>query len=295
MNRNEALEKFYNTIMELDFANEFKTMISRIHVFLKNKRKNKNSILTLPNYLWAAKSGCGVSTLLLVFSEYLYTARAIEFCGTVKSFEFKLDYVSPDLHFAELTRLDNTISGFAGYNRYFKGVVCIDITDWFEHTNEDHFKTLLEYASDNSNKILFIFCIHTDDSKTIKTLDSVISSKIRLETLVPRFPDAAKLVEFIETRFINVEGFSFTGDAKALLCDSVKEIVGGAHFNGFKTITHLADKILFDILATEQSDLKIITAEMLSDFRKDSSYVKNVKVQHGMITVIGFVGKDEHL
>jgi hypothetical protein len=37
MNRQEALEKYYKTIVEVDFADEFKAMISRVHIFLSNK------------------------------------------------------------------------------------------------------------------------------------------------------------------------------------------------------------------------------------------------------------------
>jgi len=264
-------------------------------MFIKNKRKNSNTSITLPHYLWAAKRGNGMSTLLNVFFEYLYAARAIEFCGSAKVFEFKLHYITPDMIFNELSRLDNTIYGFAGHNRYFKGGVCLDISEWIDYFNEDHFKTLLDYVADNSDKLLFVFYINTDNIKTIRITEAVISSKIRLETLILRFPGANELVEHIEAKFIKTEGFSFTGSAKALLRETIEELSEGAQFNGFKSITNLGEKIMFDILATEQGENRLITSEMLLEYKKDSDYVKNAKAHHGMTRVIGFAGEEVRL
>jgi len=292
MNRQNITEKYYNAIMESNCADEFKEMVNRLHVFLKNKREYRLQNVSLPCYLWVAKRGGGISTLLKVLSEYLYAARAIEFCGTVKSFEFKLDYINPESHLSELSRLDNTVAGYAGHNRYFKGICCININEWIDHTDEDHFKTILEYAFDNKDNLFIVFCIHAEDNKTIEFVESAISSHMRVETLIPKFPDACELVDFIESRLKKDEGFFFTDNAKILLNESVQEIIESRYFNGFKTITQLAEKIMFEILSGGSISNKQITSEMLSVFSKNSAYIKQVMEQKNSNRIIGFSCKE---
>jgi hypothetical protein len=294
MSRQGTIDKYYDAIMESNCADEFKAMINRMHIFLKNKKKYGLSGISLPNYLWAAKRGCGISTLAKLFAEYLYASKAIEFCGTAKLFEFKLDYIEPQSHFTELSRLNNSIIGFAGHNRYFKGVGCLDINEWIDHADEDHFKTMLDYVSDNKDHLLVVFCIHTDNKTTINTIETAILSHMRLETLTPQFPDVDELIAYIETRFINSDGFFFTEDAKELLHESIVEITGSECFNGFKTISQLSEKIMFNILTTELNNKKQITAEMLSDIAKDSSFISKLKMQYSTKRMIGFSGKDNN-
>jgi len=289
VNRRETMEKCFDSIMELKGADEFKAMVKRLDIFLKNKEAYSLTDVSLPNYLWVARRGGGISTLVKTFAEYLYAARAIEFCGTVKSFEFKLDYIAPETFFSELTRLDNTISGFAGHNRFYKGVSCINIDEWLEHTNEDHFTKLLNYISSNSEKLLVIFCILNDDKNVIGAVESALSSHIRFESLSLRFPDSNELVELVESRHIQDKGFTLTRSAKTLLRETIEEIAAGKNFNGFKSISQLANDILYNILTTDFGDSKHISADMLSCCGKDSNYVKRARSQIGVKKVIGFL------
>jgi len=291
MNRQDDMKKYFNSIMELKGADEFKEMIRRLHTFLKNREAYSLTDVTLPNYLWVTNRGGGITTMVNLFAEYLYAARAVEFCGTVKVFEFKLDYIAPDAFFSELARLDNTIASFAGHNRFYKGLICINIDEWMEHTGDDHFKKFMNYISSNNDRLLVIFCVHSDAKKFVEAIESVISSHLRLESLALRFPDANELVEHIETRYIQNKGFSFTNNAKALLCDTISELAAGKQFNGFKSIKQLANDILYNILATDLGGNQQISAEMLSCYEKGATYVKRANAQTSTKSAIGFTGR----
>ena len=130
MSKHKIIEKCFNDIMNLKGNDEFKEAVKRLHVFLINKEARSLRGLTLPNYLWVAKRGGGITTLINAFANYLYATRAIEFCGITKSFEFKLNYISPEMPFVELSRFNVTKSGYAGHNRYFRGLICVNINDW---------------------------------------------------------------------------------------------------------------------------------------------------------------------
>ena len=264
MSKHETVEKCLNAIMELKGADELKEAIKRLDIFLKNKEAHSLSDVTLPNYLWVVKRGGGITTLVNAFTDYLYAAKAIEFRGTVKSFEFKLDYIAPEMFFSELARFKNTISGFAGHNRYYKGVICINIDEWIEHTGECHFAKFLSYISSNNNKYLIVFCVHIDSKNVIESVESALSSHIRLERLTLRFPNANELVEFMASRYIQDRGFFLMENAKILLSETIVEIAAGKQFNGFKSIVQLANDILYTIHTIDLSSSKQISADMLS-------------------------------
>jgi hypothetical protein len=288
MDKQEVMEKCFNTIMELKGVDEFKKTVKRLHIFLKNRETYSNIDITLPNYLWEVKRGGGVTTLVKAFAEYLYAAKAIEFCGTEKSFEFKLDYIAPDAFFSELTRLDKTIADFAGYNRFFKGVMCINIEEWLEHTSEDHFTKFLNYIAGNNDKFLTIFCICSDSKNSIESIEPALLSHLRLESLVLRFPDMDELVDLVESRYIQEQNLFLTECARTLLHETIGELAEGKHFNGFKSILKLTNDILYNILTNDFDGNHQISAEMLLGYSKDSNYVKKAKAQIGSKQIIGF-------
>ena len=287
MLRQEIILKYFNNIIELKGADELKETAKRLHIFLKNRENYSLAGVTLPNYLLIANRGGGITTVIEAFTEYLYALRAIEFCGMVKFFEFKLEYIHPDSFFSELTRLDKTIASFAGHNRYFKGIVGIDINEWSGHVHETHFSKLLDYISGNNDKMLVIFYIHKNKKNIIPSVESAISAQVRLESINLRFPDADELVDLVDVKYLQSKGFTLTADAKFILLETIEEIAKSKHFNGFKTIVRLASDILYNIFANDIKD-KFICAEMLADYGKDSEYVKRAKAQIRNKKIIGF-------
>ena len=286
MKKQENMKKYYDIIIDLKGIDEFKEMLNRLHNFyIKNDALPD---IKLRNYLLISKRGGGITTLVKTFAEYLNAAKAIEFCGTVKSFEFKLEYIAPELYFSELTRLNNAISGFAGYNRFYKGIICININEWLDHIGESHFMKFLNYISSNNDKLLAIFCIHSDTKNKLEAVESVLASHLRIDSLTLRFPDENELVELMESQYIQDKGFSFTEDAKTLLSETIKEIASENQFNGFKSIVQLSNDILFNIITTDWGGNKHISADMLSCYSKDSNYVKRTKTRIGSELTIGF-------
>ena len=292
MNRQQYADKCFDTIMELQGADEFKGIVQRLRTFQQNKEKYSVQDITLPNYLWSAKRGGGISTCITMFSEYLYNAKITEFTGIVKYFEYKLAYIAPDLFFSELTRLNNTISEIAGHHRYFRGLACINIDDWIEHTNEKYFYKFLDYIASKNEKILTILYVHSNSKRVIESIESSLSSRIRYETISLRFPDANELIKFIESKYFVKRGFNLTDDAKLLLIDTIEVLTNGKHFNGFTTIKQLANDILFNLLTSNINDNNI-SAEMISSFTKDSLYVKRIKTLTSASNIIGFGSQSE--
>ena len=273
--------------MELYGADEFKEKVRQLRVFQRNRIKYSAMDIRIPNYLWIARRGGGVSTCINAFAEYLYAEKIIEFNGVVKYFEFKLGYTAPGVFFSELTRLNNTIEEIAGFHRYFKGLACIHIDEWQNCVNEDNFYKVLDYIALKNDKVKTVFSIDTDDKRVIESVESSISSRLRVETVTFRFPEINELIDYIEAEYFNRQGFSLTEDARNLLGESIGAIATGKHFNGFATVKQLAKDILYHLLISDIRDPNI-SEDMLSRFSKDSAHIKRLKSFVDVKSAIGF-------
>ena len=292
MNRQEIADKWYDTIMELYGADEFKDKVKQLRVFQNSRMKYSVTDVRIPNYLWIAKRGGGVSTCIKAFAEFMDAEKIIEFNGIVKYFEFNLAYIPPEGFFSELTRLNNTISEIAGHHRYFKGLACIHIEEWLDHANEDNFHKALDFLAAKHDKLRVVFVVDTDDKRVIESIESSISSRLRLETIAFRFPETNELVDYIERGYFTQQGFSLEEDARNLLSESINAMAAGKHFNGFVTVNQLARDILYQLLISDTGN-QSISADMLVDFNKDSTYINRLKSFVETRNIIGFGATEE--
>jgi len=270
-------EECFKAIMELQGVEELKALVLNLRKVQKNLEKYAVADYTLPSYLWIVKSGCGITTCINAFAEYLCIAGIFEFRGKVKYFEHKLGYVTPlsSKEFRrELDKIDEAINSNTGFNRYFKGLVCINIDDWIRYTNEKYFYDFLDYMA-NKDNILAILYINSDNKHDIASVEAPVKARLRSETVWLKFPNAEELVEGTVTDFFKERGFNLSNDAKSLLKESIEVIVTGNHFKGYKTINQLNEDIFKKLLVSDFSGNEI-SAEMLTifGFDKNSSYVK---------------------
>ena len=77
INRQKNADKCFDSIMKLQGVEEFKAVVERLRKFQQNKEKYSVPDVTLPNYLWVAKRGGGISSCINAFAEYLYNAGII--------------------------------------------------------------------------------------------------------------------------------------------------------------------------------------------------------------------------
>jgi hypothetical protein len=260
--------------MELLGAEELKEAAKHLRIFHQNRTKHSIDGIILTNYLWIAKRGGGITTAINAFAEYLYNAKILKFTGSDKYFEYRLSYDNAPEEM--LANFRDTIEDLAGHHRYFRGLACIDINEWVQHTNEPVFGHLLDYIASKNDKMLTIFYLHTDGKRSFKNIEAAISAHVPFETVSLRFPNTDELLEHIESKIFRPRNFSFTDDAKELLTETIAAISGSPNFNGFKTVNMLANSILNSILRTEICD-NTVSADMLANFSKDSAGIMRIK------------------
>lgn len=282
--------KSFDAIMALQGVDDFKGEMKRLHTFFANENRRAIRRIPLPSYLFAIQRGGGMTTLLRAFADYLYEAEAADFSGAVKAFEFKVGYLPPEAPFPELARLQRCITAYAGHNRFYKGVICLNIDEWLGHANEDHFTQLLNYIDRIKEHLILCFCVHETHRERIKPVEAALLSRLRVEVLLPRFPDTIELVRMVEYRARNFD-YSFSESGRALVHESLDMLSHSRDFHGFRTVEKLIDEILFLIMTSEDKAIlageRKITAETLAELKEKLRYIEQVKAQNAK-NAIGF-------
>jgi len=266
--------EYYDALMALKGADELKDIVKSIHFLDKTATSPSVKLLSIANMLWVIKNGGGVSTMISLFSDYLSSVGLHEFIGEAKFIEFKLGYNSPDENFTELKRLYETIIKNTGHRYEYKGILCVNIDEWCDKTTESYFLDFLEFIDFNHNKIKTIFTLHLHDKRNIENIEAVISSRMRLETIIIKFPEVSELLDFIIEKYIKPNGFSLSNDAQELLFEHIKSRMSCSSFDGFKNIERLAEGILLCAMKSKKRE-KIISANILSSYCE--KHLKNTK------------------
>ncbi len=283
------MNQYYETIMQLDSADEFKSIIRKWNTLSENITKYPTDVpILLPDMLWISKSGLGKTKLLRLMSEYLSTqGNLMEFYGDVKFFEFVLSYCAPDEEFTELQRLMNEVSDAAGFRSEYKGIIRIDINEWVSHYKEKHFVNFIEYLACYSEKWLIILTVDSADSKDFHDFEAFLSMYLRLEKITLTLPCTDDLLCYME-RKLGEYGLSVDGSAKELLSATVEKLKENKYFDGYKTLGLLCQDIVYEVFSKERPERDVLTAAMLSNFSCDSDYVKRTIRKIEKVNKIGF-------
>lgn len=281
--------KYYDEIVNMKISKNFVPVLNAWQRLSENIKNHPIDYpVIIPDMLWVAKSGIGRTSLLKLVSEYLYAqGNIMEFYGEVKFFEFLLDYCPPQSEFHELERLMNEVEHAAGFRSEYKGIVCVDVEQWLNHCEEKHFISLMEYLSSNSDKWLIIFSVSDTEMESINHLEAILSMYTRIERVEFYLPQTSELFDYVDD-FMYRYGFTLQPDAKQLLIEAVDVLRESKYFDGFKTLKMICSDIIYDLYSRENFDGYTVTAEMLTDFSKDSEYIRRTIINREKVGKIGF-------
>jgi len=276
----------FEAIMNLTGVDEFKNMIKKLHNYYLSSNNSLRGI-SIPNFLWSICKGGGATTLAYHLSHYLEAISAMEFSGNAKYVEFELDYIRPNYLNVELSRLHCVITKCAGYNRFFRGVVCINLESWIGHANESHLSLVLDYLADNCDKWLAIFYIHSIKDEDIHAIESRIAQKMNLETLRLAFPEGTVLAKNLESNLYEKHSVTLTRGAKVLLSNTVDKLSETGNFMGYKSVEQLTDFVLYNF-RMNNPDGQRITELQLSEILSNSDYIGKKMKKPAKQNLIGF-------
>ena len=270
----------YYSLMEFEGAEELKAEVARWQTLSDNLKKTPTAVpVLLPDMLWIAKSGVGITSLLQRLSAYLAERKNLmAFYGDVKFFEFQLNYCSPEQPFTELPRLINETARAAGFRSEFKGIIHIDCNAWLEHYQEPHFVSLMEYLAANSHKWLVILSVYSTNQKDLHNLEAFLSMYLRIRKINLPMPNADELTERLASQ-LESYGLRLSAPARELLCQTVNFLRENPYFDGFKSLSMLCQDIVYTLFSQNPVPRGPLTAEQLASFGPDSDYVARTIAQ----------------
>lgn len=273
MNSNIYFEK----IMELPGLDEMKELLMQWDRAANNiSRMPIDKPIVLPDLLWLTRSGAGKTHLIKLLSEYLYSKRLMDFYGDTKYFEFLLEYCQPNTPLTELTRLIREVNCAAGFRSEYKGVLALDITLWNGHFEELYFQRILEYLSSMDDYICVIFIVENFSDEDTKKIENILSSFFRIRSISLLYPSVEHLTAYLENK-LSTYGLKLEDNARALLSESINELIDNKYFDGYKTINRMCKDIVFDLCSAVDFCPINITVEKLNRYSKDGEFIKTMK------------------
>jgi hypothetical protein len=240
--------------------------------------------ITLPNYLCATRSGVGTSTMLGLMADFLEEANLLEFVGDVKYFEFILDN---DPEFSSFTRLLDTFRKAAGFRGAFKGIACIDISEWINDLKDIRFLRFLEYSAEISSTTMFVFQVPILDPKAFVEVEAVVSSYLRVRPMTIHFPQTSELILYVSSK-LKENGFVLAQNAADMLAKTIAGVREMVNFDGYKTLNLLVEEILYEKCCNGVLHGNVIEAEDVIRFLPDGQWIKQLKQSKTRLN-LGFV------
>ncbi len=284
------MNDYYEQLMNFKGADGIKALVKKWDILSENINKRSfNAPILLPDLFVYTRPGYGNTKLLSLICEYLDSKENLmSFYGDVKFFEFRLEYCRPEEEFKELYRFMETVEVAAGFRSEYKGVIRISIDEWVDHHNEKYFLDFLQYLKLNTDYwfVVLTLSTHKENEKT-KEMEAVVSMFLRTEKVTLELPSTQELVEYAAD-YLMKYGLELNDTAKEILIGSVDVLRSNKYFYGMHTVTDLCNDIAYSLFSGSSAVGNVITSEMLSDFSKDSEYIKRAVIKIEKKAKIGF-------
>lgn len=246
--------------------------------------------ITPPSLLITTTPGCGVSTACELLADVLDGISAVEFTGSRRILEFKLE--APDLPgaaFPAFERLQALLYSKAAYRNRFGGLVSIDLSDWLGMSEDVRFLRFLHFVRDNIANIFFVFLVPDGDG-SVSDMLGVMLRFIRVRAIKLPTPETEELLEYFTERLASM-GFRLSGDADALMYDTLSALRESESFCGFKTLNALCDEVRYTLMTGESWAIgSTVTAQQLEHFSSDGEWMRLRTGGSAGLMQIGFTG-----
>ncbi len=285
----------FDAIMSLLGVDSIKALVKKWDVLSENLRgSSTNPALILPDLLWVMNSGVGRTNLLRLLAEYLHSkGNLVDFYGNVKYFEFLLNYARPSEPFGELQRLVDEAHNAAGFRSTFRGIVCVDISEWLERYKEKHFVSFLELLSSHREDWLIILSIPEGKEEKIASLYSFLSLYLRLERVDVKLPDSDALLEYV-CRKLSLHGLQLEEKSSTQLRATIEQLRSNRSFEGFKSLDMLCQDIVYEHFCLPGAAPGPLPDTVVAKFSADSPYTAKLIHKLEKVHRIGFGTEDTY-
>lgn len=265
-------EKVIDRINALPGMEEFKAFCGRLVQTANNMKALNIKSIPLPDLIFAADPGSGVTMHIQLLSELLKEQKLMQFIGEEEYFEWSLQNEQNSLNqfFIRVRRA-------AGFYGKFQGVIGLEIKALLSR-EKGHalLDKLMEYVTSQQEKILFVFVIPYQTPKKIQSqLIGRFASYSPVELISMPFPVNDAL--YYITDELSAKGFNVTEEAQQVLKSAIKSMSASHQFEGYQTLQTLTKEILWRRMSQQLPLDENITAADINFILEDNGYFSALK------------------
>lgn len=219
------------------------------------------------NFFVKKSENTDIESMLKEISEKAFTISPSSFDAETKYFIFKLRYQPPYIKIPEFREIKNlqieAISKTRFKNEY-NGYIGIDISEWVEHSDEEHFINCIRALRKMSPHWKYVFFVDSHQNNTsIKNMLNFIKSEIWLHELDP--------IDFSQNKFadrLSKEMKEAHNIRLALTSQKViKDIFGETDHLNNEIVSNMANDIYMYF-----GNIKFLPDHALIDYLSDNTY-----------------------
>lgn len=279
MNANLSMERIRN----LPGMEEFKSFCTRLQIAARNKALHHLGPIPLPNLVFAAAPGSGVTMHIRLLTGLLKELQLLNFVGEEECFEWALGNENED--FDKFLRRVRQAGGFYGY---FHGVIGLDISRMLKNKSRiPSMDRIREYMEARQGRILFILIVpDTLSEPLLQQLMARFASITPAELIHMPFPYDE--VQHYVAQQLRRRGFTVTEEADALLSDSLSHFVRSPQFEGYQTLINLTEEILWRKISRQDMQDVIIDKKDLDFLFDPDGYFSRYDAGNTRHSKVGF-------
>lgn len=268
----------HNAMKEIQLIygmDEFKSLALKLKRVADNQKKLGGTRIQLPNYLFAVAPGCGVTTRIRQLTRLLDELHLIHFEGDRKYFEWVLD-ASAFENGGSFDRLLDQVQFMAGFRRNFYGVIGLDVEAWVGRADSPKLSRLMDFAEDMIGQIMIVFVVNQHSIKELTEITRRISQATPLEVIHIDLPKTNELVKCLSD-FLKKRGFVVQPSAKKYFSSIMPDLAKANQFDGFQTLSNLADEIVYRYCSGERADSVYLAESDVSFIGEPGGYLERFR------------------
>lgn len=226
-----ALDK----IRMLQAATQFVSLCEEIHQMASVLRdKSLQSVLASVNYIFSVDQGCGHSTALQLFSDFLSEEGLFDVRHKPTETKIRLD--------DEINQVQKSPTASLAHQQ--NKIVSIDISDWSDKVSSPEFRDFILALQENTHNAIYVFRLPYLEHSVLSAIESAISDVMRVRAITFA-PFTASDLQQISQKSLREKGFTATDTAWEQFHRRMVEEKSDGRFYGIKTAEKLVEEMIY--------------------------------------------------